>query len=145
MNDKKREKRKLKWERKPGRVYESSCLLQSNLCNDEEMSASQLITAVYRRRPLWDPSDVHHHNRLLVANLWKDVGQELGLNGQFFICLASIWSLIISSVACSKLSQQIKKEFLILSYFILLGKRNWCDRNSALLVGESKMFIIGLK
>ncbi|XP_073986618.1 uncharacterized protein isoform X1 [Rhodnius prolixus] len=44
------------------------------------MSASQLITAVYRRRPLWDPSDVHHHNRLLVANLWKDVGQELGLN-----------------------------------------------------------------
>ncbi|KAK9510237.1 hypothetical protein O3M35_005064 [Rhynocoris fuscipes] len=44
------------------------------------MSASQLITAVYRRRPLWDPSDVHHHNRILVANLWKDVGQELGLN-----------------------------------------------------------------
>ncbi|BES94647.1 Hypothetical protein NTJ_07456 [Nesidiocoris tenuis] len=44
------------------------------------MSSSDLIASVYRRRALWDPSDVHHHNRLIVNSLWQDVGRELSMN-----------------------------------------------------------------
>ncbi|XP_014248120.1 uncharacterized protein LOC106665849 [Cimex lectularius] len=44
------------------------------------MSASALIAAVHRRRPLWDTADANHHNRLLINALWYDVGAELGMN-----------------------------------------------------------------
>ncbi|XP_014292359.1 uncharacterized protein [Halyomorpha halys] len=44
------------------------------------MSATALIAAVKKRSPLWDPTDVHHHNRVVVAGLWRQIAQELGLN-----------------------------------------------------------------
>ncbi|XP_066974669.1 uncharacterized protein [Macrobrachium rosenbergii] len=40
----------------------------------------ELITAVYRRQPIWDPRHRHHKDRNVIQKLWMEIGLELEVN-----------------------------------------------------------------
>ena len=47
------------------------------------MMEEVLIRAVFRRRPLWDPShDLHRHPAVLRRE-WEEVAKETGKDGEF--------------------------------------------------------------
>jgi hypothetical protein len=47
------------------------------------MMEGVLIRAVFRRRPLWDPShDLHRHPAVLRRE-WEEVAKETGKDGEF--------------------------------------------------------------
>ena len=45
------------------------------------MTAEELISAVFHRRPLWDPTDPLHENVGVLKKLWDDIYKKLNIAG----------------------------------------------------------------
>lgn len=50
---------------------------------ENQTSIENLISEVYRRRPLWDPSDDLHKNVSVLKKLWDQVAEDQGKDGEF--------------------------------------------------------------
>lgn len=47
------------------------------------METEALIEAVRKRRVLYDKTYDGYSNRVLITQTWKEVGEELGIDGKF--------------------------------------------------------------
>lgn len=41
------------------------------------MNVEVLISAVFKRKPLWDQKDPEHHNRYVLDKMWDEVAAEM--------------------------------------------------------------------
>lgn len=55
------------------------------LFKKEDRYIENVIAEVYRRKPLWDPSEDVHKNVSVLKKLWEQVAEALGKDGKAYL------------------------------------------------------------
>ena len=81
-----------------------ACMMKSTL-------NETLIAAVQRRPALYDKTEYSYSDRGYINKLWREIGEELGINGEgFFFNLLSIYCNLIRALIPFNLLEYLNYE-----------------------------------